>query len=469
MKKETVFPILGMAFLWPSLHVSPYYPVSIIFTTETSSSGNISAFHIIYSVIFILTLVMILIFSRRIQATLAKNRKLVFCFGFIGCIGSLLVLFCPWFGSTADIAAGVGLFFIAFYLALYIVVWGARTSQNDTPPIAFVVALSYVVYSVIWLIYYTLGFDASVILPLCPIVSALFLYLSPFTADQSYSSKVKSLKALPWEIVLPCVVFIFSAVICVRVLTGTQMGVLSSGHRIATIGIGLIIMALFTLFFYRRPYSSSVAVGGFAFLSVLYMASLLIILLFSEPMNSYDKRMLVAIEHCFGVFLWMILASITNQKRLSPFLVFSLYAIFVVALPQFISVDLMYQTGILDLVSQVIFAVPMAAIVSFIVATASIVLLVVHSSRMAQASVAQKDDWQVTLCRQATEGVGLSPRELEVVALIYRGYSAKKIADLLYLSESTIKSHTAHSYQKLDIHSKQELIGLVDRYRSEPP
>lgn len=59
----------------------------------------------------------------------------------------------------------------------------------------------------------------------------------------------------------------------------------------------------------------------------------------------------------------------------------------------------------------------------------------------------------------------MTPRELEVVTYTYRGYSAKKIAETLLVSESTVKAHLTHAYRKLGVHTKQELIALVDNYR----
>ncbi len=59
----------------------------------------------------------------------------------------------------------------------------------------------------------------------------------------------------------------------------------------------------------------------------------------------------------------------------------------------------------------------------------------------------------------------LTPRELEIAAYVYRGYSAKRIAEKLFLSEPTIKSYTSRVYRKLGIKSKQELIDYVDERR----
>ena len=55
----------------------------------------------------------------------------------------------------------------------------------------------------------------------------------------------------------------------------------------------------------------------------------------------------------------------------------------------------------------------------------------------------------------------LSARETEVMELIARGYSVARIAELLVVSENTIRTHSRRIYTKLGVHKKQELMDLV--------
>lgn len=57
----------------------------------------------------------------------------------------------------------------------------------------------------------------------------------------------------------------------------------------------------------------------------------------------------------------------------------------------------------------------------------------------------------------------LSAREFQVVGEFSSGRSARYIADYLMLSEHTVKTHLRRAYAKLDIHSRQELLNLIDR------
>ncbi|RPJ85339.1 MAG: DNA-binding response regulator, partial [Acidobacteria bacterium] len=52
----------------------------------------------------------------------------------------------------------------------------------------------------------------------------------------------------------------------------------------------------------------------------------------------------------------------------------------------------------------------------------------------------------------------LSEREREVFQLIAEGKSNREIAELLFLSPSTVETHRAHILEKLDLHSAAELV-----------
>lgn len=55
------------------------------------------------------------------------------------------------------------------------------------------------------------------------------------------------------------------------------------------------------------------------------------------------------------------------------------------------------------------------------------------------------------LVRRMRGGEGLSAREIEVLELAARGTSNKEIAKLLWISETTVKSHLLHTFGKLGV------------------
>ena len=60
------------------------------------------------------------------------------------------------------------------------------------------------------------------------------------------------------------------------------------------------------------------------------------------------------------------------------------------------------------------------------------------------------------------ERCGLTPREREVAAYVFRGYSAKRIAEIDCVSLNTVQTHTRNVYRKLGVHSRQKLLDLVE-------
>lgn len=72
-------------------------------------------------------------------------------------------------------------------------------------------------------------------------------------------------------------------------------------------------------------------------------------------------------------------------------------------------------------------------------------------------------------CRQLGAEAGLTDRETDICYLLSQGYSGAKVCDELGISRGTLNTHSTSIYRKLDIHSKQELIDLVNDRGQEVP
>lgn len=59
---------------------------------------------------------------------------------------------------------------------------------------------------------------------------------------------------------------------------------------------------------------------------------------------------------------------------------------------------------------------------------------------------------------QVISTLGLSSRELEVLGLVADGKTNQQIADLLFISNSTVKTHLVHLYQKLEVQRRTQAV-----------
>jgi ATP/maltotriose-dependent transcriptional regulator MalT len=68
----------------------------------------------------------------------------------------------------------------------------------------------------------------------------------------------------------------------------------------------------------------------------------------------------------------------------------------------------------------------------------------------------------------AIQKLGLSKREYEVLELIAAGHSNQEIADKLFISMSTVKTHVSNVLAKLDANRRTEAIARAKKMRIIP-
>lgn len=84
-------------------------------------------------------------------------------------------------------------------------------------------------------------------------------------------------------------------------------------------------------------------------------------------------------------------------------------------------------------------------------------------SQWKDACLADADDRFVARCQEIARQGGLGERETGVLVLLAQGETYAEISEHLFIALGTVRAHTSHIYEKLGIHSRQELVGLIDR------
>lgn len=163
---------------------------------------------------------------------------------------------------------------------------------------------------------------------------------------------------------------------------------------------------------------------------------------------------------CFGMFMWVILAGVCNRcpgQRVRTFAFVRAGWAVGPLLGMLAGRFVLHGTGI-----SVESAMPImgAGVLAVLVASgfAFSETDLVHA--MDLLPMRRKQPFREKCAKVATD-FALSDREQEVMVLLAKGRNLPYIQDELLLSKSTVSTHRQHIYQKLDIHSQQELINLV--------
>lgn len=75
-----------------------------------------------------------------------------------------------------------------------------------------------------------------------------------------------------------------------------------------------------------------------------------------------------------------------------------------------------------------------------------------------EQQLALNNDSPIQVNQLSAEQVGLSQRETEVLALMAQGLSNQEIADKLFVSLSTVKTHSSNLFVKLDVKRRTQAI-----------
>lgn len=69
---------------------------------------------------------------------------------------------------------------------------------------------------------------------------------------------------------------------------------------------------------------------------------------------------------------------------------------------------------------------------------------------------------------QRMSELGITPRELEILGLIAAGLSTREIAERLFVSENTVKTHSSRLFDKLGARRRTQVVQLGKEARLIP-
>lgn len=212
----------------------------------------------------------------------------------------------------------------------------------------------------------------------------------------------------------------------------------------------LICECLILVFAFFSIYLSTFSSSHF---SILYLA----------PLNTSQKIMLY--------LLFCACLSVPRKSaRMTAFCL--LFASFRAGYPLFHAVVGITEPAYGPLVGDALFIAALAVAIGLLVLVMSVPTLLPTSQASPSEKVSQEvggDDAmpykEIAFYFLFGQKYGLTQREIEVLPLLAAGRNARAIADALYVSQATAKTHLRNIYAKLDVHAQKDLVDLVERER----
>lgn len=220
--------------------------------------------------------------------------------------------------------------------------------------------------------------------------------------------------------------------------------------------------------------------------TLLVIAGVLLVGIIFAHHASLPNVLLAAGADCFRVLSFFALASVARRNPIGGIVTFS-WAFALMNASTVLGTSLGSMTNILmesdrDLAMFVVAAATFLFVAfnfvvmrdfSFEVTMRSIRevsldrIAVRESAPASGGEVATSTPDMASVCEGMAKAAGLTKREAEVFGYLANGRNVPFIQEKLTVSHNTVRTHVKHIYQKLDVHSQQELISLAEQRANE--
>ncbi len=453
------------------------------------------------SIFFVAALFIATLFPAVVQKCLAKRLVLFGSIGLLTVTTAVLIISMAshgtlWIFETAGALSGIAMSVYSLYLAFAFARIDLRTS------VASVIGgqtLAPIIYNLFLILPTTLFRTVTAVLPLLSLIALLkgTKYASfnliaipsryiEATSDGAFKSRnvLRRYLEVSNEILPKAMGRLVACLIVVGFLNEANRAIYSriaiehinalsffGTQSMVTILIVIGAVALL-LFLWRGQESGKLNLAYRFMFGILFLSTLSLPFIILFPLSDVISALPYAINsaayRCFGMFAWVILLMVVQKVPHSVIRLSSL---------------VMFSWSFGQLLGQRVERVVLAEMpvsmewayvyIAFVLAALVVILLIVFPESKYQALIVQKPKASILpsghartgfeeVCQAIATCYQLSPRETEVLMLLARGRNSNFIQQELCLSKSTVSTHRQNIYQKLGIHSLQELLDLVE-------
>lgn len=255
---------------------------------------------------------------------------------------------------------------------------------------------------------------------------------------------------------LLCVAFSAFIVGVVRIGSASGGGVLVQTN--ASNMVGLLVASVALLGTWRTLYERVTLMRLYQILFPLTATAFLLLPLLEGGFRQVVLSLVFLVFSVTSSLMVVSCARTARNQSLPPVLVYGLFAGIVYASSLVGSV-----VGLLVGAGRGVGLAELSVVALVAVYLLSLAMVAPHVKRARRSTdVPTANDLVAAGCATAVERYGLSPREADVLELLARGRDVPYIAEELVISKNTVRSHTKNIFAKTGVHSRQELIDLVE-------
>lgn len=472
--RSQIMAIVGMATIWTAVHNQLMYPVTFTYVKEGGPTAV--ALYLAFAVLELAACAGVFATRRHIEQALFSKPARIAAIGCLGALGSALVVGCDFSSTWSSLGVAVGLALFSLYTPVYFVFWATRLEGlgNGTHAGGHTVALaavaSYALFCLFTAARLMLGVHASLVGPLYPLIGAA---LATFTAHRTPSRELPtgsfSLHQLPLNITAASLAFVYLCSLIITLLNPTASLSEYPPRREVLYLLDAALFAAVALIYLRHPNAlRRCSMQAFAVLSIYLVGAVLLTALGAVQALGVGNFAAIAGKNAFDLFILLLLLVGMHTHHVRPVGPIAAYFAIVLLVPHLVSVLLTYHGSLAQLAGADAF--PVVALIvtaAFLMSTTANVVLIFFVARMPKEAPdegRQSHGVPAAICEQAQAAWGLSAREGDIMRMACTSASTAKIASTLCIAESTVYTHLKRIYRKAGVHSRQELVDLVETF-----
>jgi DNA-binding CsgD family transcriptional regulator len=439
------------------------HPVNFLFNPADPVSGF--WLYSVYIALLCLTIVIVAVNRVRVIAVLFSHGVVMFLAGILGFIGAVFIVRCDFSSPFSTLLVMTGISFTALYTPIHFMFWGAQLCKTSRNAVVFDALVSYVLFCLICVVRLFFGIHESSFAVAFPLIAAVLSFFSAHDSQKYYSQRGQTLRALPFRIIIPSMLFVYLCGVIVALSSPTEALSVYPPNRALLYLINALLFSLIALVFTGRLGNGKIAIKTFTLLSVYLVGALIVTAFAAIGWLQVGNFPLIAGKIAFEFFIWLLIIIKSQSKHIGSVLPVSLFLLIVVALPNFFTACLLQQVDVFAvspdsftlLITMLVFAFAISAIANAV--------LIYFLTRTAPQNRADSSDVHLEEAyNKAQSALGLSKREREIMTFACQNMSSLKIGENLFIAESTVNTHLKRIYRKAGVHSKQELIDLAKKF-----